>query len=277
LFSSPWKADHFAAAALLLSSAMYAVGSWRGMRAAAGRQSRAPWHNIAAFATGWALLAFALLSPLATAAETLFSWHMTQHELLMLICAPLLALGQPLAPMVRALPARARRQAGRLLVSRAMVAITTPLAVFLMHGGVLWVWHVPSLYQAAVLDDRVHLVQHVSFVATACLFWWTMLHGRYGRAGYGVAVFYVFATALHSGSLGALVTLSSRPWYPLYVERAGHAHDPLLDQQLAGVIMWIPSGITMTLFALAIFAAWLGHAEHRRQRGWSSPPLKASR
>jgi putative membrane protein len=270
LLWSSWKADPFAAGALVLSAAWYAAGSWKGMRGATGRHARAQWISIAAFVAGWTLLAAAVLSPLATAAEALFSWHMTQHELLMLVCAPLLALGRPLAPMVRALPAGPRRVAAQLLASRAVAGLTTPLAVFLIHGVILWIWHVPSLYEAAIRDERIHLIQHVSFVASACLFWWTMLHGRYGRLGYGVAVFYVFATAVHSGSLGALAAFSPRPWYALYVERAGHTRDPLLDQQLAGLIMWIPSGVMLTLFALAIFAAWLGHAEHRRQRGWAS-------
>jgi len=264
-----WKADPFAAAALLCSAALYYRGSWRSLRRATGDHRRTQIKAVAAFTAGWAILAVALLSPIAVVAERLFSWHMTQHELLMLVCAPLIAFGRPLAPMVAALPARLRQPAARALASSVVAALTAPLAVFLIHALLLWVWHIPVLFEAAVRDDGVHLLQHVSFAGSACLFWWTMLHGRYGRLGYGVAVFYVFATALHSGSLGALAVFSSRPWYSVYMAAAGHTHDPLLDQQLAGLIMWIPSGVTMMLFALGIFAAWLGQAERRRQRGWT--------
>ncbi|HYE89324.1 MAG TPA: cytochrome c oxidase assembly protein [Vicinamibacterales bacterium] len=270
LLASPWKADVYAAAALLSSGALYVAGSWRVLRRATGEHRRALRQAIAAFTIGWAMLGLALLSPIAVVADVLFSWHMTQHELLMLVAAPFIALGRPLAPMVAALPSRLRRPAAHVLSSRAAERITTPLAVFLIHAVLLWMWHVPVLFEAAVRDERIHLLQHVSFAGSACLFWWTMLHGRYGRTGYGVAVFYVFATAIHSGSLGALAAFSERPWYPLYVQSAAHTHDALVDQQLAGLIMWIPSGVTMMLFGLGIFAAWLGHAEHRRQRGWSS-------
>jgi putative membrane protein len=196
----------------------------------------------------------------------LLSVHMTQHELLMLVAAPLLALGRPLVPMLWALPASWRpRIKGTTGLSPALRSITSPVAVFALHAVALWVWHLPVLYEAAVLDDRIHAVQHVSFTATAALFWWGMLRGRYGRLGYGAAVFYVFATAVHSGGLGALMTMSNTPWYPLYVERAHNHGAALVDQQLAGLLMWIPAGVVLTLFALAIFAAWLGEAERRRR------------
>jgi putative membrane protein len=127
---------------------------------------------------------------------------------------------------------------------------------------------VPALYEAAVRSDRVHLLQHVSFVGTASLFWWGLLRGRYGRLGYGAAVFYVFATGVHSGGLGALLTFLQRPIYSIYVSRT-HAHgvDPLADQQLAGLLMWIPAGVMFLLFGLALFAAWLAEAERRQELG----------
>jgi cytochrome c oxidase assembly factor CtaG len=171
--------------------------------------------------------------------------------------------------MIAALPAALRRRAAFVVASAQASRLTAPLTVFLIHAIVLWLWHVPVLFDAAVLDARVHLVQHVSFVASACLFWWGMLRGRYGRLGYGVAVLYVFATAVHSGGLGALITMSPTPWYDVYLARAGHVHDALTDQQLAGLIMWVPSGAVMTVFALAILAAWLGESERRRRRGWA--------
>jgi putative membrane protein len=171
-------------------------------------------------------------------------------------------------PMLWALPRRWRTSRSLAAPGHALRLASAPLIVFALHAAALWVWHLPVLYEAALLDDRVHLIQHVCFTATAALFWWGLIRGSYGRSGYGVAFIYVFATALHSGGLGALLTFSERPWYKLYVHRTPGG-DALGDQQLGGVIMWVPAGIVLMVFGLALFAAWLGEAERRRQRGWS--------
>jgi putative membrane protein len=259
-----WKPDWIVAVPLAVSLLLYVVGlgriSRRSRRGAVVRH-----REIVAFLAGWLTLVVALLSPIAVISETLLSVHMTQHELLILVAAPLLALGRPIVPWLWALPPALRVRAKR---SRKLVAVlpilTAPAVVFLLHAITLWIWHVPVLYQAAILDDRLHAFEHISFTATACLFWWGLVRGRYGRLGYGTAVFYVFATALHSAGLGALMTLSPAPWYVLYVARAATGVDPETDQQMAGLLMWIPAGVLLTLVALALFAAWLGDCERRR-------------
>src|SRR5438046_2686323 len=81
-------------------------------------------------------------------------------------------------------------------------------------------WHLPTLYQAAVEQDGIHALMHVCFLFSAALFWWALVHGRYGRLGYGIAVLYVFTTGIHSTVLGALLTLAPRPWYAIYRDRA---------------------------------------------------------
>jgi putative membrane protein len=251
------KLDPFAMVVLAASGSLYLAGLTR---------VSVPRGELAAFAGGWLTMAVALLSPIATLSEALFSVHMTQHELLMLVAAPLLTLGRPLVPMLFALPYAWRIRLRGATSGRALSLLLAPPTVFALHLVALWIWHVPALYEAAVRSDSIHLVQHVSFVGTACLFWWGLLRGRYGRLGYGAAVIYVFATGLHSGGLGALLTLLQRPAYPVYVERAHlHGVDPLEDQQLAGLIMWIPAGVLFLIFGLAIFAAWLGEAERRRR------------
>jgi putative membrane protein len=256
-----WKPDLFAAIALAASLLPYVIGLMR-------MRGKPPRVEVVSFAIGWGTLALALLSPIATLSEWLFSVHMTQHELLMLVSAPLLAIGRPLVPMLWALPHRWRTRLSTATPGDALRLASSPLFVFALHAIALWVWHLPALYEAAVLHDGIHLVQHVFFTGTAALFWWGLIRGRYGRSGYGVAFIYIFATALHSGGLGALLAFSPRPWYQLYVQRA-QGGDALGDQQLGGVIMWVPAGIVLMLFSLAMFAAWLGEAERRRQRGWS--------
>jgi putative membrane protein len=124
----------------------------------------------------------------------------------------------------------------------------------------VWLWHAPALYEAAVRHEGVHAFQHATFVGTAALFWSGLIYGRYGRAGYGASVFYVFTTLVHTGLLGAVFTLAPSAIYPLYAARTP---DALGDQQIAGLVMWVPAGVVLTLTGLALFAAWLGDAERR--------------
>jgi putative membrane protein len=116
----------------------------------------------------------------------------------------------------------------------------------------------------------VHAVQHLCFFGTAALFWWGIAHGRYGRTGYGAAVVYVFATALHSGLLGALLTVSPRVWYVPYLTTHVGGLAPLEDQQLAGLVMWVPAGLLLTGGGLVLFAAWLRESDRRTRY---KPPL----
>ena len=263
-----WKPDPFAATTLTVTLVLYLAGLVRLSRS--GGLSHIPRLEIAASLGGFVVLTISLLSPIATLSEWLFSAHMTQHELLMLVAAPLVAIGRPVVPMLWALPSQVRRRASGVTSSGIGALATSPPVVFTLHAAALWTWHLPSLYEAAVLDDRIHIIQHICFTGTAVLFWWSLLRGRYGRFGYGAALLYIFATTLHSGGLGALLALSEAPWFPLYVTRSTGLVDPVADQQLGGFLMWVPSGIVMMLLALAMFTAWLGEAERRRKKGWSS-------
>jgi putative membrane protein len=262
---SPW--DAAVLAALVVLGATYA----RGMQRRRGRGGAVPRREPIAFALGWLALVGAVLPPIDRLAVELFSIHMVQHTLIMLIGAPLLIAGRPLPLLLEGVPPRVRRAAAGALQSGAGAALartmTLPLLTWAAHGLVLWVWHVPALYEAAVAHEGVHLLQHAMFFGTSGLFWWGLVYGRYGRAGYGAAAFYVFTTVIHTGILGAAFTLAGSPLYPSYAA-AAHAHgvDALADQQFAGLIMWVPSGFVLTLLGIALFAAWLGEAERRQRR-----------
>jgi putative membrane protein len=261
-----WTFDAPTLLILAASASLYAAGAWCLRRQSGGRGLRA-WQPLA-FLAGWTVLVLALLSPIAVLSESLLSVHMTQHELLMVVAAPLLVLARPLGVFVWALPFRARLAVGRWATRPAVALgwriLTGAATVWVLHGAALWIWHAPALYQAAVRDDRVHALMHVCFLFTATLFWWALIHGRYGRLGYGIGVLYVFLTGLHATALGALMTVAPRPWYALYRARGPAAGvDPLEDQQLAGLLMWVPFGIVFLVVGLALFAAWLGEAERR--------------
>ncbi|HEY2797863.1 MAG TPA: cytochrome c oxidase assembly protein [Thermoanaerobaculia bacterium] len=263
---SAWSFDPASVAGLALAGGLYALGALR-LRRSGGPRGLRPWQPLA-FAAGWVVLLIALLSPIAVLSESLLSIHMTQHELLMVVAAPLLVISRPLGVCVWALPLRMRLRVGRWTRRRGVAAtwgiLTGAITVWILHGVALWVWHAPPLYQAAVRDDRIHALMHVCFLLTATLFWWAVVHGRYGRLGYGIGVLYVFTTGLHATVLGALMTIAPRPWYPIYRERAAlHGVDALADQQLAGLLMWVPFGAVFVVVGLALVAAWLGEAERR--------------
>jgi putative membrane protein len=149
-------------------------------------------------------------------------------------------------------------------VMSAWRTATVPVVAWILHGLAIWVWHLPVLYDLAVGNEFVHASQHASFVGTSILFWWGMLYGRYGRAGYGAAVFYVFTTVVHTGALGAFLTFASSPMYPIYgPPGAARGIDVLADQQLGGLLMWVPAGLVLTLLGIGLFSAWLGEAARR--------------
>jgi putative membrane protein len=243
-----------------------------GARRLARRRAVCPRWQRLAFLCGWSALLTAVLPPLDALAIQLFSAHMLQHELMMLVGAPLVIAGRPLATCMWGLPARLRPVAGETL-QRPVAAgvwrfLTAPAVAWALHGAVIWAWHIPALYDAAVGHEAIHAVQHAMFVGTSALFWWGLLYGRYGRAGYGAAVFYVFTTVVHTGLLGAMLTFAGVPLYPAYLEPAlSRGIDPLQDQQIAGLVMWIPAGIVLTLLGIGLFSAWVGEAERRALRG----------
>jgi putative membrane protein len=187
---------------------------------------------------------------------------MVQHELLMAVAAPLVVLGRPILPFLWALPMSWRRAigawAGTPPVSAAWELLSLPVVAWTLHALAIWIWHAPALYQAALNSEAMHTLQHVSFLGTGLLFWWALLRGREGRLGRPSAVLYLFATSVHTTVLGALLTFSTRTWYPTYATAtAAWGLTPLEDQQVAGLIMWIPAGLAYLLATLVIAASWL--------------------
>lgn len=192
---------------------------------------------------------------------------MMQHSLLMLAAAPLLALSSPLPALLLALPTGLRRTLGRgwrrsEAVRRAWHWLGRPPTAWLLQAAVLWVWHIPALYQTAIADDRIHAVEHLSMLGSALLFWWVGLHA-FGRRGRLAEMTYLLSAVLPGGLLGILLQFAPAPWYPIYAH-AGGPLTPLADQQLAATMMWAPSGTVYLLAAVLIMRSWL-NAEKPRQ------------
>ncbi len=253
------------AASLVIFFAIYIAGLVRVWRHAGFGAGISVW-EATAFGAGFLALVAALSPPLDDLSDHWLVAHMAQHELLMAVAAPLVAMSGPLFAALWSLPGGWRKRGLELLQTRPIVAtwsaLTSPLSVFLLHFAALWVWHLPALYDAALGNEAVHAVQHLCFFGTAALFWWGVAHGRYGRGGYGISVVYVFATAVQSGVLGALLTFSPHVWYTPYTTPHGSI-SPLEDQQLAGLLMWVPAGLVFVAGGLVLFAAWLRESDRR--------------
>jgi putative membrane protein len=268
-----WGAEPWVVACLAVSALLYAVGVARlwprqvlGRRAMLGR---AGW-----FAAGGLTMVVALASPLDPAGGRMFAAHMVQHELLMIVAAPLLVLGQPFGPWMWALPARARIALGRAVHWRPWAAVwdtvTAPLPAWLIHFAALWVWHAPPLFQHALRDDTVHAWQHASFLFPALLFWWAVLGARGPKRG--PALVYLFTTMMHTGALGALFAMSATVWYPAYGDGPlAFGLTPLEDQQLGGLIMWVPGGLAYVIAGLALCLRWLNGGVRPAWTGNSRP------
>ncbi len=256
-------------ALLILPPLLYAGGLARLWRQGIGRGislARA-W----SFFAGSLLLALALLPPLDRWSAESFAAHMVQHELLMIGAAPLLVLGRPLPTFLWAFAPAARARIGAFTRSRAVAApwrvLCHPLTAWLLHAAVLWIWHAPSLFRAALEDPVLHEWQHASFLLSALLFWSALFLAK-SAAHRGAAVLYLFTTTVHTGVLGALITLASRPWYAPDVRQLATL-DPLLDQQLGGLIMWIPGSMVYVVCGVLLLVQWV--------RGASEADLSAQR
>lgn len=260
--STDWNWSPYITVPLFVTALLYLSGLLRmGQRGVKLRPL-----SILCFAAGWLSLFLALDSPMHEISEQLFWVHMTQHEVLMLISAPLLVLSQPAAPLLFAMPERWRSPIGNIgkqkMIHRAWLLVSAPVAAWLLHAAALWVWHAPKLFDATLQSEWVHAAQHISFLGTALLFWWTLFHKHAGRLGYGGAILYVFTTAVHTSVLGALLTFAPHAWYAPYAQTAQlWGLTALQDQQIGGLIMWVPAGTLLTIVALVLLAKWMTHSD----------------
>ncbi|HYD55937.1 MAG TPA: cytochrome c oxidase assembly protein [Burkholderiales bacterium] len=221
---------------------LYAAGVFRLWRKA-GRGRGITGVNATCFALGWLTVALALLSPLHHYAEELLWAHMVQHELLMVVAAPLFMASRPLEACAWVAAGLARQ------VSRLRDFLSNPVLAWTLHAIAVLLWHVPAVFLAAVSEPWLHFAQHASFFGTALLFWWIVLDPRANPLG---AVLALLTTMMYTGGLGALMSLSRASWY------AGYA---LEDQQLAGLVMWVPAGLAYPAAAIGLLFRRLGFAK----------------
>lgn len=264
-FAAEWTWPPFVVVPLLFMAILYGAGIAKLLR----RGTPVSLWPMVWFGFGWISIVIALDSPLHEVGEQLFWVHMTQHEILMLISAPLLLLGRPLFVLLWALPPSFRERAASLTRFRffkiGWSMLSAPLSAWLLSALALWIWHVPWLFDQTLYNDAVHAAQHMTFFVSALLFWWPVVN-RTPVLGYGGGLVYVFTTILHTSILGALLTFATQPWYLSYVTTAPAWHlTALEDQQLGGLIMWIPAGTLLLIVALVLLVKWMNQSQSRWQ------------
>jgi putative membrane protein len=229
-----------------------------------------------AFALGLLSLAIALMSPLSALSQQLFAAHMIEHLILMLVAPPLLVLGRPDIVLLWTFPLRIRRGIGHIwrksgwLYSASRI-FSQPVAVWIMASVAMWFWHIPSPYEWAFANPGIHIIEHMSFFLTSYAFWALALRPfSRQQGGHGHAMILLITFALESGLLGALLAFAAEPLYAVHISAARHLPPlltnitPLQDQQLAGLIMWVPASIVQLMAFSAVFVDWLSTSRHRR-------------
>lgn len=215
---------------------------------------------------GVVVLLFATTWPLDAYGEWSLAAHIAQHMLLIAFVPPLLLAGQPLAVAAHALPAGLARWLHRLPAAASLRAAGSLTGASIVHGVVLCAWHLPAATTAALRSDPVHWLMHGSFLASGLWLWaamWKRIRDPHVGAGAGVVA--MVAVMMQMGFLGALLTFSTRPLYDVYARRAPQLGlDVMADQQLAGVLMWVPSCIPY--LAGALWLLWQGFVRLARRR-----------
>jgi putative membrane protein len=236
------------------------------------REDKREWWQLTAYVSGVVLLLLALVSPLdALSDHYLFSAHMVQHLFLMLIVPPLMLLGLP------------REFFERLLridwMRRLELRLRKPALAWGMASADLIFWHIPHFYDLTIQNDTVHIIEHLSFLVLYTIFWWPALSPlKESRLSPMASVVYLFAGMAVNAILGIVITFAPAGFYSAYL----HPADPFgwlstirnqwgitphLDQEIGGIIMWVPGSFVYVIANMSILGVWFSHGEPDEQPG----------
>ncbi len=277
-----WPSEPVLLLTLAFSAGLYAIG-WFHLRDVTGRGIYPTWRAVC-FAGGMAAIGLAVLSPIAVYSERLFFVHMIQHLLLLLIAPPLLWLGKPMVPMLWGLPAKARSAVSPHIGPGSIGArighvITTPAVAVVVYVGSVAIWHIPTFYDAAQGRTFVHDLEHVAFFIPALLYWWPVVHPSGGRRrlSIGRSIPYLFPPFIEGFIIGAVITFADQPIYKTYEELGPTwGISTLDDQQLGGLIMWVPGGMLFLIPLIGLLSVLLNSSDDNpstpRRRTPGRPP-----
>lgn len=226
------------------------------------------------FTGGVLALLLALVSPLDPLSDTyLFSAHMLQHLILVLIVPPMLLLGISRSLAEQIIAPRP--------IARVQSVLGNPMVAWTIGNTVLWIWHLPVLFSATLANEGVHIFEHLCFLVSATIFWWPLLSPIPGkRMDPLLALAYLFAASLSSGLLGIILTFAPASIYPAYLHpqdslgilpsiRTGWGLTPEIDQALGGLLMWVGGGVVFLAAIIQVLVRWYREGEPEE----SAPPL----
>lgn len=274
-----WNFDPLVTIGLIVTAVAY-YWALRRVRAA-DRYHHPTWQTLCFYA-GLLTIALALLGPFDMYNDDVFTFHMIQHMLLIVVAAPLLLLGRPVHLALHAISPKSsgpviRKVLRPRAVRGVLTFITNPLVAFFLYNGSIVLWHFPQFYDAAILNNTVHVIEHITFLGVALLFWWPMIdpiprHHKMKRLWAVISVF--FTMMISSNGLGAILTLSDSVIYSPYLANPNpFGWDPHSDQQIGGLIMWVGGGLIWFFVALGIIVRIL-NLENRKvekdQEAWDA-------
>jgi cytochrome c oxidase assembly factor CtaG len=253
-----WHVDAWVVVPVVLGTTAYLAAARRTSR----RYPAAAWPaaRTAAFLAGGALLVVALQSPVDVYADSFLWVHMVQHLLLTMVVAPLLLLGAPVTLWLRTSGPTGRRRARRLLQSAGARVLTHPLVAWLLFAAVLVGSHFSPLYQTALEREPVHALEHLLYLGTGLLFWWPAigLDPSPHRLTAPLRVLYLFAAAPVNTVTALAIYGSKEVLYPHYLlRREVWGPDPLMDQAMAGALMWIVGDLILLVAVGGVLARWM--------------------
>lgn len=286
---SAWQVTPDIAIPLALLAVDYVLGMARRHAA-----SPAPWWRHVLFFSGLIAIFLALQSPLDPIAEHLFFVHQIQHLLLRMIGPMLLALSWPESRLIAGLPGPARRRllapvASHVAMRRTLRFLGHPAVATTLFVAALYVWEIPRFHDAALLDEPLHYLMHVTMLLAGLVFWWRVFDRRGPRAGteigeadgggrapqglrYGVRGMMLWFAILSNILLGAYTTLKTTVLYAAYgAQDRLFGYPPLEDEQIGGVIIWIPSSMMCLIALLVVVHLWGLHETQAHERLTARP------
>jgi putative membrane protein len=262
-----WRFDVLPLAGVAVATVAYL---WAVRQVARRHRSNPhPRWRTAAFLAGMAAIVVALCSPIEAYEGQLFSVHMVQHMLLMLVAAPLILLGAPVTLTLRVASPGVRRGLLTILHSRVVAVLTFPLLTWLLFAAVNWGWHFSTLYDQALENEPLHYVQHATFLIAALLFWWPVVGADPGRwrLPYPVRLFYLFLAMPQNSFLGVALMSAPAVLFPHYLTTLRlWGPSPLADQNLGGILMWVFGDLVFLTAMACVVAAWVRHEDRRTAR-----------
>lgn len=283
-----WHFDPYISIPIALAAFLYLRGLFRWER----RSREHPWWRTACYLGGIALLLLALQSPLDPLGLHHFTFHMIQHELVMMIAIPLILLGAPTTPTLRGMPVWMRHHVVRPAMKQPLLRglyrfLTFPIIGVASFVLVLWMWHLmPGWYERALQDELVHDLQHLSMAGAAVLFWWNVIDPKplRSRIPHLARILYLFAAGVPKVFLAAILTYADDPFYAGYLGvRSILDLTPIEDQQLGGLIMWVPSKMLLIMVMGVLFFVAMQRNEReqreddaRRREAAARPPEAGS-